>query len=118
MLFLRRFVIIGIRIETGKTMKLKDLDAIQNSLIATHPHDGYCWNCQHLNGVDGDGRMVCSHPINGQLKNADETVDELIYNYLYANNLHDDDVSDFGVGNHCSLYKYDEVINDDLEIEK
>lgn len=94
-------------------MKLNNLDKIQNSLIATHPHDGYCWNCKHLNGVDSDGRFVCSHPIN-ELIEHDVTVDLFIYNHLIANNLEDDDLSDFGVGSYCKLYKYDEVIDGDL----
>jgi hypothetical protein len=90
-------------------MKLNDLDSIQSQLISLHQHDGFCWNCKHLaDDVNATGEFTCNHPVSNLIKHG-ETVDNLVWRYLAANNLEDEDISDFGVGNYCSLYKYDEI---------
>ena len=97
-------------------MKLNDLDCLQSQLVSLHQHQGYCWNCKHLaDDVNAQGEFVCNHPI-AKSVGYGKTIDNLVYAWLTANALEEPEISDFGVGNYCSLYRYDEynVMEDEV----
>lgn len=93
-------------------MKLNDLDCLQAELVNNSPDTAYCWNCVYLNeGSDGNNDCGCYHPENVNIKGivvglSDARIDYLIYLYLAANGLEDEETSDFGVGSYCSKYEY------------
>lgn len=97
-------------------MKLNDLDCLQSQLVSLHQHQGYCWNCKHLaDDVNAQGEFVCNHPI-AKSVGYGETIDNLVCAWLTANALEEPEISDFGVGNYCALYRYDEynVMEDEV----